>query len=112
LDSDRDGQHAIEVRLEPSCNTAGATKIPSDREGMARLERVTMTTPRFEGERYYVFPGGCITVGFRLTGDSRGEGLALASESVGVVSRAALQRQVHDESNGRLSLDPAGDGNG
>jgi hypothetical protein len=110
LDSDRDGQQAIEVRLEPSCETDGATEIPSDREGMRRLERVTVTTPDFEGERYYVFEGGCITVVFRLTGDSRAEGLSLATDAVGAVSRTDLQDQVHDESNGRLSLDPAGDG--
>ena len=110
LDSDRDGQHAIEVRLEPSCNSQGATEIPSEREGMTRLERVTMTTPHFEGKRYYVFDGGCITVVFRLTGDSRAEGLALATDAVGVVSRTDLQKQVHDESNGRLDLDAAGDG--
>jgi hypothetical protein len=78
---------------------------------MTRLERVTMTTPHYEGERYYVFDGGCITVDFRLTGDSRGEGLALATDAVGAISRADLQDQVHSESNGRLSLDPAGDGN-
>jgi hypothetical protein len=111
LDSDRDGQRAIEVLLEPSCASRGATEIPSEREGMTRLERVTMTTPHFEGKRYYVFDGGCITVVFRLTGDSRGEGLALATDAVGVVSRTDLQKQVHDESNGRLDLDPAGDGN-
>jgi hypothetical protein len=111
LNSDRDGDRAIEVLLESSCNSEGATQIPSDRQGMTRLERVTMTTPHFEGKRYYVFDGGCITIVFRLTGDSRGEGLALATDSVGVVSRADLRTQVHDESNGRLSLDPAGDGN-
>jgi hypothetical protein len=111
MDSNRDGKHAIEVRLEPSCDSEGATEVPSDREHMTRLERVTMTTPHFEGERYYVFDGGCITVDFRLTGDSRGEGLALATDAVGAVSRADLQDQVHSESNGRLSLDPAGDGN-
>ncbi len=109
LNSDRDGDHAIEVRLEQSCDTAGSTEIPSDREGMRRLERVTMTTPQFEGKRYYVFAGGCITYVFRLGGDSdsRAEPLALATQAVGAVSRADLQRQVHDESDGRLSLDPA-----
>jgi hypothetical protein len=110
LDSDRDGQHAIEVRLDPACDTEGATEIPSDREGMTRHERVTMTTPHFEGQRYYVFDGGCITVDFRLTGDSRGEGLALATDAVGVVSRKDLQDQVHESSHGRLSLDPDGEG--
>ena len=108
LNSDRAGQKAIEVRLEKSCTTSGATEIHSDREGMRRLERVTMTTPQFHGKRYYVFPGGCITFVFQLGGDSdnRGEPLALATQAVGAVSRADLLQQVHDESGGRLSLDP------
>ncbi|TFV83373.1 hypothetical protein [Blastococcus sp. CT_GayMR16] len=112
LDSDRDGMEAIKVRLEESCDTSGATRIPSDREDMERLERVTRTTPHFEGKRYYVFDGGCITFDFTLTGDgeSRSEGLALATQSVGAVSRTDLLRQVDDDSDGRLSLDPAGDG--
>jgi hypothetical protein len=108
LNSDRDGQQAIEVRLDESCGTEGSTEIPTDREGLKRFERVTLTTPRFEGERYYVFDGGCITFVFNLNGDSRGEPLALATQSIGAVSRADLLDQVHEESGGRLSLDPEG----
>jgi hypothetical protein len=106
LDSDRDGQEAIKVRLEESCDTSGSTEILSDREGLQRFERVTRTTPHFEGERYYRFDGGCITFEFRLGGESRGEPLALATSAVGVISRADLIEQVHEDSDGRLSLDP------
>jgi hypothetical protein len=113
LDSDRDGQEAIKVRLERSCDTSGATAIPSDREGMERFERVSTTSPDYVGDRYYRFDGGCITFVFTLTGDgeNRGEALALATQAVGAMSRADLQQQVRHESDGRLSLDPAGDGN-
>ena len=112
MNSDRDGPEAIKVRLERSCDTSGATEIPSDREDMQRLERVEMTTPHFEGQRYYRFDGGCITFVFKLTGEgeNRGEALALATQAVGAVSRTDLVDQVHDESDGRLFLDPAGDG--
>ena len=79
---------------------------------MDRFERVRLTTPSFEGERYYVFDGGCLTVVFPLTGESRGEPLALATQAVGVVSREDLVAQVHEESDGRLSLDPAAEGDG
>jgi hypothetical protein len=107
LSSDRDGQvQQIDVRLEGSCDTTGSTEIRSDREDMQRFERVAMTTPRFEGERYYVFDGGCIIFEFRLTADNRGEPLALATQVVGAVSRADLREQVHEESDGRLQLDP------
>jgi hypothetical protein len=107
LDSDRDGQQAIEVSLCESCDTEGATRIPSERDGMVRFERVAQTSPNFRGERYYLFDGGCITFAFQLAGEERGEALALATQAIGAVSRADLRAQVHDESGGRLSLDPA-----
>jgi hypothetical protein len=106
LDSDRDGDKAVEVRLTASCDTAGTTEIPSDRAGMRRLERVGRMSPTYAGTRYYLFDGGCLTVVFRLDSDSPGEALALASQAVGVVARSDLQRQVRDESGGRLELDP------
>ena len=109
LDSDRDGQQAIQVRLERSCDTAGATPVPSDRDGMQRLERVAQVSPTYRGTRYYVFDGGCISVVFHLGGDSPGEALALASQAVGLASRADLRAQVSEDSGGRLSLDPSGD---
>jgi hypothetical protein len=109
LTSDRDGDLAIEVRLEESCTTGGTTEIPTDREGMRRYERVTQTTPDYLGKRYYVFDGGCITFVFKLTGDSgqtRGEPLDLATKAVRAVSRADVAAQVREESDGRLQLDP------
>jgi hypothetical protein len=112
LDSDRDGTQAIQVRLDGSCTTTGATEIPSDRDDMRRYERITRTTPDFAGKRYYVFEGGCITFVFKLSGDSRGEPLALATQAVGAVRRADLAAQVHDDSGGRISLDPPGKGSG
>ena len=112
LDSDRDGIGAITVLLTSSCDTVGATEIPSDRDGMRRLERVIEVSPRYIGKRYYVFDGGCLTFAFKLGGDSPGEALALASQVVGVVPRADLRAQVRDDSGGRLSLDPAEDGKG
>jgi hypothetical protein len=106
LDSDRDGQEAVEVRLERSCDTAGATEVPSDRQGMTRLERVDRISPAYAGERYYVFDGGCMTVVFSLDGDNAGEALGVSSQVVGAIARSDLAAQVQEESGGRLSLDP------
>jgi hypothetical protein len=107
LDSDRDGQQAVEVRLAASCDTTGATEVPTDREGMRRLERVDRVSPAYAGRRHYLFKGGCLTIGFSLDGDNAGEALAVASQVVGVVARTDLAAQVRHESRGRLSLDPA-----
>ena len=106
LDSDRDGQQAVEFRLEKTCDTTGATRVPSDRESMTRLERVDRLSPSYAGARFYRFDGGCVTVVFALDGDNPGEALALSSQVVGAVPRADLAAQVRRESGGRLTLDP------
>jgi hypothetical protein len=112
LDSDRDGMRAIEVRLEPRCDTAGAAEIPSDREGMRRLERVDRIDPTYAGERFYLFEGGCLTIVFAHDGASPGEALAVATQVVDLVAREDLAAQVHEESGGRLTLDPPARGEG
>jgi hypothetical protein len=112
LDSDRDGMQAVEVRLTRTCATTGASEIPSDREGMRRLERVDRIDPTYAGRRFYLFDGGCLTIVFALQGDSPGEALAVASQVVDVISRDDLAAQVREASRGRLSLDPATRGEG
>jgi hypothetical protein len=105
LDSDRDGLRAIEARLTTSCDTRDATEIPSDREGLRRLEQVTQVHPRYVGTRFYVFDGGCLAMVFRLSGDYRAEPLAVATESIDAVPRAEVAAHVHEKSGGRLHLD-------
>jgi hypothetical protein len=107
LDSDRDGFHAIEVRLTAECDTRDATEINTDRDAMRRFELVREVSPRFIADRFYVFDGGCVTVAFTLSGDDRVEPLAVATEGIGMVARDDLREHVRDESGGRLELDPA-----
>ncbi len=106
LDSDRDGVRAVEIRLDESCDTGGATLIPSDREAMQRWERVTQVTPEYVGTRYYVFEGGCISVLFRLSGENRAEPLGFATQGIGTVPRDAVRAAVREQTDDRLELDP------
>jgi hypothetical protein len=114
LDSDRNDMtapKAIEVQFTGSCDTDGASRVPSDRDGMTRLERVTQVSPTYIGSRFYVFEGGCITVLFTLSGQDRSEPLALATQVLGAVPRDDLRDLVREQSDGRLELDPpAGEG--
>lgn len=110
LDSNRDGDRAVEIRLDASCDTAGATRIPSDREAMQRWERVREVTPTYVGTRYYVFEGGCISVLFRLGGENRAEPLGFATQGLGAVPREAVRDAVLEQTDGRLTLDPAAEG--
>jgi hypothetical protein len=79
---------------------------------MRRLERVSQVTPMYIGRRYYLFDGGCITVVFRLSGENRGEPLAVATQGLGAVPRDDLRAMVFEDSGGRLSLDPPATGEG
>jgi hypothetical protein len=106
LDSDRDGVRAIEVALRASCATRNATEIPSDRDGVRRLEQVTELSPGYQGTRFYVFDGGCLSVRFRLAGQDRAEPLAVATQGIDLIRRTDVEQLVHDETGGRLELDP------
>ncbi|MGY1721562.1 hypothetical protein [Blastococcus sp. SYSU DS0533] len=108
LDSDRDGVHALEVALTASCDTTGATEIPSEREGMRRWEQVGEVSPQYVGTRYYVFDGGCVRVLFRLSGENRSEPLAVATQGIGAVTRDQVRAAVLDQTDGELHLDPPG----
>lgn len=107
LDGDRDGVRAIEVRLAGSCDTGGATVIPSDRAGVRRYELVTRVSPDYVGTRFYEFRGGCLSVRFRLAGDHRAEPLAVATEGIELFPRSDVEEHVRAESDGLLRLDPA-----
>ena len=109
LASDRFGDRAIAMRFAASCDTSGATEVPSDRAGMRRLERVTSVQPQYVGRRFYEFDGGCISLLFSLSGKDRSEPLAVATQGIGTVAREDLQKLVHEESDGRLALDPTPD---
>jgi hypothetical protein len=101
-----DPTHAIEVRLTESCSTDGATKVRSERADMTRLQVVSQVSPDFIGRRLYLFDGGCITVAFDLDGKISSEGLAVATQAFDAVPRDELRELVHEESDGRLQLDP------
>jgi hypothetical protein len=104
--SDPDGPPTIQVLFTESCATEGASRVPSDREGMVRLERVTQVSPMYISHRFYVFEGGCIAVVFRLTGQDRSEPLAVATQVIGTVPRDDLRDLVREQTDGRLELDP------
>jgi len=106
LDSDRGGDRAIEVALTPACRTGNATEIPSDRDGVRRLEQVSEVTPGYRGTRFYVFDGGCLTVHFQIAGDDRAEPLAVATEGIDLLRRTDVEQHVNEETDGRLQLDP------
>ncbi len=66
LDSDRAGLRAVTVSLDRTCDTTGAVRVPvePDEAGTVRFERPRSLPPRFVSNRFYTFPGGCVTYRF------------------------------------------------
>jgi hypothetical protein len=94
LDSDRAGVRSATITLAAACDTTGARQIPSDQPGTRRFERPLSLVPQFSGERFYTFPGGCVTYQFRFSPGASPVLANTASTAVGFVPRSRLVTYV------------------
>ena len=106
--SDRDGEHDVTVVLTGGCDLSGAAETCSDQPSARRYDRVLPADNGHRGERYYVFPGGCITYRYDLRGRAGAETVAAVAAGVAFVSRSTVAATVRQRSHGRLTLDPGG----
>jgi membrane-associated phospholipid phosphatase/tRNA A-37 threonylcarbamoyl transferase component Bud32 len=83
LDSDRAGVAAASATLTESCDTSGATEVPTDEPGTRRFEKIDTFGDRYTGSRYYTFEGGCATYTFDFSGPGR---TSLAEEVTAALS--------------------------
>jgi hypothetical protein len=105
---DRDGDHNVMVVLEDGCDVAGAREVPSAQPGTRRYDRITRVDPGYLADRYYVFPGGCVTYRFDLRGRAGAAEAETISAALGFLSRSTVAAAVSERSHGRLTLDPVG----
>ena len=89
MNSDRAGPKALEVTLTDSCEASGA-EFPSDEPGTRLFVHVDSQVPRYRGERYYLFAGGCITYLFDFPHAGAPVLTSDASTAVGMFRRAVL----------------------
>jgi hypothetical protein len=96
LDSDRAGIRAVEVSLRRTCDTAGAVEEQPapDEAGTQVLVRPTSLTPAFRGERFLLFPGGCIDYAFRFTSGASSTLAIEAIEALSLLPRATIVAEV------------------
>jgi hypothetical protein len=106
LASDRGGDEALEVTLRPSCDPRDAVRIPSDERFTQRFERVDRLEPRYEGTRFYVFDGGCVTYRFVLDTAQPSGLLNEATLMVGFMTRAELREALREETHGVIEDGP------
>jgi hypothetical protein len=109
LNSDRVGMHAVQVVLERTCQLEGAkvTRVPSDEPRTRRYERIgeVRTGLGFNGTRFYLFQGGCVTYQFQFKGEERARPIGEVTLSLSFVARDAMRRLVREATHGRADLD-------
>lgn len=90
MESDRAGSKAVTVVLTAGCDTSKAVEVPLEtgEPQMKRYEEPNALPPTFSGNRYYVFPGGCIAYRFSFAPGATFAQAVEASEALSFVSRA------------------------
>jgi hypothetical protein len=93
LSSDRAGTNALEVVLTASCRRSG-TPIPYDEPEVSVYQVVDTLTPRYRGDRAYVFDSGCIVYRFDFPPRNLTVFTTDAISAVGTISRERLEKYV------------------
>lgn len=96
LDSDRAGIHAVEVSLTPTCEVAGALEVTNatGELGVRDFLRELALHP-YSANRYFTFPGGCVTYRYRFGGTADPVLALEADEALTFGPRAAVVAKVH-----------------
>jgi hypothetical protein len=98
LDSDRGGFHAVEISLTAACAITGAVDVTnSTSEGGVRVYLDEFDLHPFSANRYFLFPGGCVTYRYRFGADGDPTLALEADDAVTFGLRTALVRQVREE---------------
>jgi hypothetical protein len=98
LDSDRGGLHAVEVALAVSCRITGAVDVTnSTSEGGVRVYLDVFDLHPFTANKYFVFPGGCVTYRYRFGPEAEATLALEADEAVTFNLRTVLVAKVQEE---------------
>jgi hypothetical protein len=99
LDSDRAGFRALTVSLTPGCDVSKAVEVPSETGPiqLRRYEEPDALPPTFFGNRYYVFPGGCVTYRFTFNRGGAYTQVVEATGALSFVDRALGVRELAKE---------------
>jgi hypothetical protein len=96
MDSDRAGLRAVTVTLTPTCDVSQAVEVPLEttEPQLKRYEEPNSLPPQFFGNRYYVFPGGCVTYRFAFSSGGSFTQAVEATRALSFVSRALGIREL------------------
>ena len=82
LDSDVAGSQAFGITLSATCDVSGDRQVRSDQPGARRFDGPPSQPSQFAEQRFYTFPGGCVSYQFNFTG---GGSALLANQASGAI---------------------------
>jgi len=106
LNHDRAGTGVLVLRLTATCDTRGATPVPSSQPQVRRYQRIDRQAPRLEATHFDRFPGGCVTAQAAVPAANQAEITGQLATILHYTSRQALQQALDQRSDGRLRLNP------
>jgi tRNA A-37 threonylcarbamoyl transferase component Bud32/membrane-associated phospholipid phosphatase len=106
LHHDRAGPGVLVLRLTATCDTRGATPVPSSQPQVRRYQRIQRQAPRLEATRFDLFPGGCVTAQAAVPAANQAEITGQLATIPSYTTRQALQQALDQRSGGRLRLNP------
>jgi tRNA A-37 threonylcarbamoyl transferase component Bud32 len=94
LDSDVAGGQAFGITLSATCDLSGTREVPSDQPGTRRFDRPPSQQSQVAEQRFYTFPGACVSYQFNFTGGGSALLASQASSAIRFMPRAALVNHV------------------
>lgn len=105
LNSDRAGDHAVEIQLTATCDTKGATATLRELDWVQRYERSEEQGGRLRLTVLEVFDGGCISTSLDLPAGSADLLAAEALDAASLYSREELRAEMLERSG--VDIGPA-----
>jgi len=99
LANDRAGFRAVQVDLTGECDVGSAVEVAPapDEAGTRRFEEPLALSPAYQANRYYRFPGGCVTYRFRFRAGASTTLALEVDEALSFRPRAPLVEHVREE---------------
>jgi hypothetical protein len=98
LDSDLAGGKAVTVTLSGTCDTSTARTVPTDEPAAERLDNST-SSGGSRADRFYRFPGGCVSYDFSFPTRNAAELSADAEAALAFFPRDRLVEWVDAQDN-------------
>ena len=94
LNSDRAGDRAVTVTLTAGCDTSSARPVPTDETGTERFDAAAGETGP---DRFYRFPGGCVSYDYSAAARTDPEFTAATDGALSLLSRDDLVAYVQEQ---------------